>query len=116
MSEDLIIAALEQRLNLYFNKVGFSPEGDPTTIKERIGQDRGLRFYIYPADHNPPHFHVVDRSEKINASFNIQTGELQKGNASPRDLKIVRYFYSLHRKQIISAWNRNNPDKLLESG
>ena len=42
--------------------------------KEQIATIRNMKIVIY-SDHNPPHFHVKSKDNKINAKFKIENCE-----------------------------------------
>lgn len=76
--------------------------------KERVGTTGNMIIHIYSNDHDPPHFHVFSRDNKINAKFTIESCELISGNISSRDLKKIVTFYN-HPKVLLAMqaiWNK----------
>jgi hypothetical protein len=47
----------------------------------------GIRIYIYPRDHNPPHFHAY--YAEYEALINIRTLEIIAGDLPTKQLKRV---------------------------
>ena len=76
--------------------------------KERIGKIDGLEVIIYTHDHNPPHFHVKTKDNKIDAKFLIETGEYISGGIDTKKLKRIKAFYNSPKTKIIMqlVWNK----------
>jgi hypothetical protein len=73
--------------------------------------DAGLsncKIYIYPGDHNPPHFHL--RGPNSRALVNIVTLEVMAGKAHSNDLAEVRAWVSIPENLalLVSEWSRLN--------
>jgi Domain of unknown function (DUF4160) len=66
------------------------------------------RIYIYPADHNPPHFHL--RGPDSRALVDIVSLEVIAGKASRKDLAEVREWAekSENLAVLVSEWRRLN--------
>lgn len=66
------------------------------------------KIYIYPGDHNPPHFHI--RGPDSKALIDIVTLELLAGKASRRDLVEAREWASKPENLaiLVSEWRRLN--------
>ena len=66
------------------------------------------KIYIYPGDHNPPHFHLKGPDSK--ALIDIVTLEVLAGKASRKDLAEAREWASEpeNRAVLISEWKRLN--------
>lgn len=66
------------------------------------------KIYIYPSDHNPPHFHL--RGPNSRALIEIVTLEVIAGKASKQDLGEAREWAG--RKEnlalLVSEWKRLN--------
>ena len=68
-------------------------------IRERLGEEKGIKFYVYTNDHNPPHVHAIYGKYEISISlidFKVLVGNIPNKN-----------------KNIAVQWVKNNKDKLL---
>jgi hypothetical protein len=97
---------LENRLNLILPKIVVLDDGTTYQTKVLIKRMSNLKLHIYVKDHNPPHFHVIDKSGEINATFRIDSGEYLQGTISKKNIKRVNYFYKTHKEQFIILWNK----------
>lgn len=66
-----------------------------------------LKIEIYPDEHPPPHFHV--KSPNIDASFNIESCNLLKGEIEGRDKKKIEYWHKHAKPLLIEIWNSTRP-------
>ncbi|MBB5049258.1 hypothetical protein HNR60_004034 [Rhodopseudomonas rhenobacensis] len=66
------------------------------------------RIYIYPGDHNPPHFHL--RGPNSRALVDLVTLEVIAGQASRSDLAEVRAWAARAENLalLVSEWRRLN--------
>jgi hypothetical protein len=66
------------------------------------------KIYIYPADHNPPHFHL--RGPDSRALVDIVSLEVIAGKASSKDLAEVREWAEKPENLavLVSEWRRLN--------
>lgn len=66
------------------------------------------KIYIYPGDHNPPHFHLKGPNSK--ALIDIVTLEVLAGKAFRKDLAEAREWASKPENQavLVSEWRRLN--------
>ncbi len=66
------------------------------------------KIYIYPGDHNPPHFHL--RGPDSRALVAIVTLEVIAGKASRKDLEEVREWVRKEENLtlLVSEWRRLN--------
>ncbi|KKR05298.1 MAG: hypothetical protein UT33_C0011G0007 [Candidatus Peregrinibacteria bacterium GW2011_GWC2_39_14] len=89
-----------------FPRLKVLDDGRVYEVKELIGKINALKFYIYPQDHNPPHFHVKSKNGDIDVSFRLDNGLYVKGNIKNKaDLKRIEYFYEQRRTIMIVKWN-----------
>lgn len=79
-------------------------------IKQLVEKLDDLQVVIYSNDHNPPHFHVVNKEKTINAKFKIEDGELISGILTSKQLKKVKAFYQSPRVKpyMDKIWNKRN--------
>lgn len=73
--------------------------------------DAGLsncKIYIYPGDHNPPHFHI--KGPNSNALVDLVTLSVIKGKASKKDLDEVIAWAKKAENQalLVAEWRRLN--------
>lgn len=66
------------------------------------------KIYIYPGDHNPPHFHL--RGPNSRASIDIVSLEVVAGKASKADLAEVKAWAAKPENLalLVAEWNRLN--------
>ncbi len=62
----------------------------------------GISIYMYPGDHNPPHFHVV--YAEFSAQILVSSGELMNGRLPRRAERLVNEWWAVHRREIFRAW------------
>ena len=63
-----------------------------------------IRMYFKPAEHNPPHIHVLYGEDVFTITIEnmkILSGEL---HPSPRVLSMVREWISLHKDELLQMW------------
>ncbi|MCA1437998.1 DUF4160 domain-containing protein [Bradyrhizobium sp. BRP20] len=73
--------------------------------------DAGLsncKIYIYPGDHNPPHFHI--KGPNSNALVDLVTLSVIKGKASKKDLdEVIAWAKKAENQAFLAAeWRRLN--------
>jgi hypothetical protein len=66
------------------------------------------KIYIYPGDHNPPHFHL--RGPDSRALIDLATLEVMAGRASRKDLEEARSWAAKPENLalLLSEWRRLN--------
>jgi hypothetical protein len=63
----------------------------------------GFRITMYFEDHNPPHFHVVSRTQE--AMIEITTLTVMAGSMTPARLRRALAWARENRDLLISKWN-----------
>jgi hypothetical protein len=80
----------------------------------RISSFYGIVISMYFGDHSPPHFHA--RYGGRVATIEIASGAVIKGSLSPRALRLVREWTTLHRRELAINFERvadnKNPIKI----
>ena len=61
----------------------------------------GIIIYMYPDDHNPPHFHATYQGNK--AIFNFD-GEIIEGSIPNKQRQLVVAWTILHRDELEANW------------
>lgn len=76
-----------------------------TSLKASLSN---CKIYIYPGDHNPPHFHL--RGPDSRALVEMVTLEVIAGKASKRDLAEAREWVRKEENLalLVSEWRRLN--------
>jgi len=69
----------------------------------RISIFFGIVIYMYYDDHLPPHFHAM--YEGLEAMFDLN-GNLLKGTMSPRALRLIKEWTTIHRSELEENWER----------
>lgn len=66
------------------------------------------KIYIYPGDHNPPHFHI--RGPNSRALINLATLDVMAGRVSRKDLEEARAWAAKPENLalLLSEWSRLN--------
>lgn len=70
----------------------------------RLSAFYGIVIYMYIRDHGVAHFHA--RYGEDEAVIDIATGDLLRGDLSPRQTRLVREWAQLHRTELFEAWHR----------
>lgn len=74
-----------------------------------ISRFYGVVIAMFHNDHAPPHFHATYAGEE--AAVRLDTLEVQSGALSPRALRLVREWASLHREELMRAWDMSREGK-----
>ena len=112
MSKDIILKALKDVLQIYFNYDEAMIDElllEPNLVeKERVAKIEDLEIVIYTNDHNPPHFHVKTKERNVDAKFSIETGEYLSGEIDSKNLKRIKAFYLSPKTKILLEiiWNK----------
>jgi len=104
---DREINHLTKSLNFIFNNCEISPTGQVIEKRYLVSQINNLKVVIHPNEHPPPHFHII--GEGINASIDVLTCELLKGDLKSSDLKKIQHWHGLNTALIIRKWNETRP-------
>ncbi|MBI2415793.1 MAG: DUF4160 domain-containing protein [Candidatus Kerfeldbacteria bacterium] len=106
MQQKIELQEFSIKLTNLYPRLRIWTDGRVYEIKELVGQKNSLKFYIYPEDHNPPHFHVISQNGDVDVSFKIEDGKFLRGKAKRKfDLKKIQYFYDQYRPELQSKWN-----------
>jgi hypothetical protein len=70
----------------------------------RISDFFGVSISMYFNDHSPPHFHAEYGDDE--ASFLIDTLELERGALPRRARAMVVEWASLHRSELLADWEK----------
>jgi hypothetical protein len=62
----------------------------------------GIRIYLYPNDHNPPHFHV--KYAEFEAKVDIETGGVFKGKLPLKARILTEEWRLLHQKELFESF------------
>lgn len=68
----------------------------------RLSYFYGISIYMYPRDHNPPHFHA--HYGEFSALVLVATGKIMSGNLPKRAEKLVSEWLKTHRNELQRAW------------
>ena len=63
----------------------------------------GIVIRMFHNDHAPPHFHVQYGNEY--AAMTVANGELLFGSLSPRVVRLVREWATLHEAELLEDWH-----------
>jgi len=69
-----------------------------------ISRFYGISIRLFANEHPPPHFHAV--YGEFVAVVNIHTGAVERGDLPPRARGLVTEWATLHRDDLLAAWNR----------
>ena len=59
----------------------------------------GIIIYMFPDDHNPPHFHAKYGDDK--AMIHIKSGEIMEGKMTRRALRLIQDWTELHQQELL---------------
>lgn len=62
----------------------------------------GIRIYLPPKDHNPPHFHV--KYAEYNAQVEIKTGNILAGKLPPKARALTEEWRMLNEEALLENW------------
>ena len=68
----------------------------------RLSYFYGISIYMYPRDHNPPHFHAI--YGEFSAVVLVATGEIISGGLPRRAERLVSEWLRVHTNEIYQAW------------
>lgn len=75
----------------------------------KVYEYRGINFYIFPGDHDPPHVHVMKKGS-FHLSIEIETGEYKIRHAETEiPTKIIMHFIKItvdKSKYFTSQWTK----------
>lgn len=78
-----------------------------------ISEFFGIFIYLRYLDHNPPQFHAKYGNDEV--IIEIANGKV-KGEMSERALRLIFEWLSMHREELMDAWNQaasgNEPIKI----
>lgn len=69
----------------------------------------GIIILMFADDHLPPHYHA--KFAEYEATINIESGEILKGNLPKPQLRLVQAWNEIHRDEILKNYkslNSNN--------
>lgn len=78
-------------------------------IRERIGEFKQIRFYVYAHDHNPPHIHAI--FDKYSISISLIDYSVIAGNLPRKNQNIAIKWVKENTDYITDKWK----DKSLTS-
>jgi hypothetical protein len=103
---DQLSSSLEELLG---GPYGMLPNGELYSIKVRVDRVSGVRIIIRPNDHPPPHFHV--RGQDFDASFDIDSGNLRKGQVDPAYFHKIKWWHKRAKGKLLEVWNETRPTR-----
>jgi hypothetical protein len=77
-----------------------------------ISRFYGIIIKMYFDDHHPPHFHAI--YGELETIININTLGIIWGELTPRALGLVMEWASLHRDELLHAWEQSKNLKPLD--
>ena len=80
----------------------------------RLATFDGIKIYIYPGEHPPPHVHVI--YAEFVALITIEPAKIDKGYLPVSVERRVLEWVADHREKLLEAWvrvgNKQKPEKL----
>lgn len=64
----------------------------------------GVKLYIYPNDHPPPHFHAL--FAEFRAVFDVETLKMIRGRLPLAKQKAIVRWAEPRKTKLLEAWNR----------
>ncbi|NEP10252.1 MAG: DUF4160 domain-containing protein [Symploca sp. SIO2C1] len=64
----------------------------------------GIKIFMYPLDHEPPHFHA--HYQGFRSVWSIQEGTMLAGELPPRLARIVKRWATEHQDKLLENWKR----------
>ncbi|CAB4756173.1 unannotated protein [freshwater metagenome] len=84
-----------------------------TPVVPKLSFFYGISIYMYPRDHNPPHFHAI--YGEFSAQVLISNGLLVNGSLPRRAERLVREWLHAHQNEIYQAWINLQGGKSVEA-
>lgn len=72
-------------------------------IRERVGEEKGIKFYVYTNDHNPPHVHAI--YGKYNISISLIDFKVIVGNIPNKNKKAAIKWVKDNKDKLLGCWN-----------
>lgn len=69
----------------------------------QISSFYGISIYLYPFDHNPPHFHAI--YAEFEAQINIETGAIMAGSLPPKARALTEEWRLIHKKELLEGFD-----------
>ena len=103
--EEKILSSI---LDYFMSIIDIDNHIDNSRIKERIDTIGKMQIIIYSNDHEPPHFHVKSKDNKIDAKFTIKDCIYLSREIGTKDIKRIQIFHKDIKTQTIleKIWNK----------
>ncbi|MBR0032225.1 MAG: DUF4160 domain-containing protein [Treponema sp.] len=62
----------------------------------------GITIYMYPDDHNPPHFHALCNGKSAIVDINSARA---RGKLPKKEKKFVEVWAEIHRQELLDNWD-----------
>ena len=72
-------------------------------IRERLGEEKGIKFYVYTSDHNPPHVHAI--YDKYEISISLLDFKVLAGNIPNKNKNIAIKWVKENKDKLLNYWN-----------
>lgn len=94
---------------------GDMPQNPTMAFDHRIFTINEMSLYVYPNDHNEPHFHI--RTPNQTYRFTIKDCRpLESNNLSSNKMKLLKNWFNKDGKKfLVNSWNTYNPDKAFSN-
>jgi len=70
----------------------------------KVSEFFGIAIYFYYREHAPPHFHAVYGGDE--AQVAVEDLRVLEGRLPPRPMGMVVEWATLHRTELLQAWQR----------
>lgn len=80
-------------------------------IRERIGEFKQIKFYVYGNDHNPPHVHAI--YDKYSVSISLIDYSVIAGNLPKKNQNIAVRWVKDNLDYISEHWNNKSLTSML---
>lgn len=61
-----------------------------------------IYMYVFPSEHNPPHFHVYSGDDE--AEISIESGDIIVGELEATTYKEVYRWWECHKAELLENW------------
>lgn len=89
---------LDELLEDWLDSTAIWTDGRVYKTKGHVGRIKDLKIYVYPGDHEPPHFHVKSTQRDIDATFHLHSRELRTDKTNQiklSDIKKIKAFFEI---------------------
>lgn len=98
MNEEMMYICIPIEIRNFFRDVFEVYE-----IRERVGEEKGVKFEVYTRDHNPPHVHA--KYDKYEISISLLDYEVIAGNLPGKNQNMAVKWVKENKDMLLNHWS-----------